>query len=200
MQWKQGGSRTVSHVAAGDVRVFRGGAAPAARPNHALLVGTAPVAPVPPAAPADSDTDNGDLHVALGAALAVPVAPSPAHTAAVPAPADSDTDDGDLRVAPGTRPAPAPAPLPPFDPLETAPAATSPPAQGPPPAPDADDFTVALGMRPPTDDALATVEAERERLAKRIRVLEARVPPAASPVPPPPPPEPARADDLTVMF
>ena len=32
--------------------------------------------------------------------------------------------------------------------------------------------------------ALATVEAERERLAKRIRVLEARRPPAASPVPP----------------
>ena len=32
--------------------------------------------------------------------------------------------------------------------------------------------------------ALATVEAERERLAKRIRVLEARRPPVASPVPP----------------
>ena len=32
--------------------------------------------------------------------------------------------------------------------------------------------------------ALVTVEAERERLAKRIRVLEARRPPAASPVPP----------------
>jgi len=174
VQWKQGGSRTVSHVAAGDVRVFRGGAAPAARPDHALLVGAALAAPVP--------------------------APPPAHTAA-PAPADSDTDDGDLRVAPGTRPAPAPAPLPPFDPLETAPAATpSPPAPSPPPAPDAGDFTVALGMRPPTDDALATVEAERERLAKRIRVLEARAPPAASPVPPPPPPEPPRADDLTVMF
>jgi len=32
--------------------------------------------------------------------------------------------------------------------------------------------------------ALATVEAERERLTKRIRVLEAIAPPAASPVPP----------------
>ena len=129
VQWKHRGSRTVSHVPKEDVRVRAAAPAPAAVPNHALLVGATAPAPPPPR-PRAPPPAAATIDLTQDAAPAPARARSPrAQTLGpcrpgVEGPKSIFTAPTGPRRAerPAPAPAPAPPPLPPFDPLATAPA------------------------------------------------------------------------------
>ena len=143
VQWKHRGSRTVSHVPKEDVRVRAAAPAPAAVPNHALLVGATAPTPAPaPVPPRPRAPPPAAAVVDLTQDDAAPPAPAPARARSpraqtlgpcrpgVEGPKSIFTAPTGPRRAPAPAPAPAAAlpPLPPFDPLATAPAPAAPAA------------------------------------------------------------------------
>ena len=143
VQWKHRGSRTVSHVPKEDVRVRAAAPAPAAVPNHALLVGATAPTPAPaPVPPRPRAPPPAAAVVDLTQDDAAPPAPrrrargvlarrpwGPAARASRGRSPSSTAPTGPRRApAPAPAPAAAPPPLPPFDPLATAPAPAAPAA------------------------------------------------------------------------